>query len=72
MFSTRLKELRTQAGCTQKQVAGALGITDRAYQHYELDKRKPDYKGLIALADFFDVSIDYLTGRSDNPTINRD
>lgn len=70
MFSTRLKELRAASGHTQKQVAEALGITDRAYQHYELDKRKPDYLGLIALADFFGVSIDYLTERSNNPNIN--
>lgn len=70
MFSTRLKELRAEFGCTQKQVAEAIGITDRAYQHYELNKRKPDYNGLIALADFFNVSIDYLTGRSDNKNIN--
>lgn len=65
MFATRIKELRAQAGYTQKQVADVLGLSDRAYQHYELGTRKPDYDGLMQLADLFKISLDYLTGRSD-------
>lgn len=38
-----------------------------AYQRYEYGTREPAYQKLIALADFFDVSLDYLTGRSDDP-----
>jgi len=70
MFPTRLKELRIQYKYTQKHVADALGISERAYQHYELNTRKPDFDGLTAIADFFNVSVDYLIGRTDNPNIN--
>ncbi|MDD4565863.1 MAG: helix-turn-helix transcriptional regulator [Eubacteriales bacterium] len=37
------------------------------FKNYELNERKPTYNALIALADFFDVSLDYLVGRSDDP-----
>ena len=43
-----------------------LRITERNYQGYEYDKVKPYYDSLIALADYFGVSLDYLVGRSDN------
>lgn len=44
-----------------------LGISTRAYQYYESGERYPDFEGLLALADYFQVSIDYLVGRSDEP-----
>ena len=43
----------------------------QAIQRYEYGERKPAYDVLIALADFFDVSIDYLVGRTDNPAVSR-
>jgi len=64
-FHERIRLLRKERGLTQKEAAIALGIGYRAYQCYELDQRCPDLHGLIALADFFDVSLDYLVGRSD-------
>ena len=61
------KRIRTEKGVTQKQVAEGIGITDRQYQYYEYGKQTPSALLLCALADYFDVSIDYLVGRSDNP-----
>jgi len=65
-FSDRVKELRKAKGMTQREVASALGITERSYQRYEAENN-PNNDTLIKLADFFDVSADYLLGRSDNP-----
>ena len=69
-FSMRLKELRTSQKLTQKQVYSAVGMSALGYQRYEYGEREPAYQKLLALADFFDVSLDYLTGRTDNPKIN--
>jgi len=65
-FSDRIKELRKARKMTQRQMANALGITERSYQRYEAENN-PNNETLIKLADFFDVSTDYLLGRSDNP-----
>ncbi len=70
-FSKRLKYLREQQNLTQKQVAESVGMAQMAYQRYEYGTREPAYKNLIALADYFDVSLDYLVGRSNNPKINK-
>ncbi len=66
-FAERLKELRTSKGLTQKQVYEAVGMSAIGYQRYEYGDREPAYQKLIALADYFDVSLDYLVGRSDDP-----
>lgn len=66
-FSDRLKELRTMHNLTQKEVADSVGMAPMAYQRYEYGTREPAYQKLIALADYFDVSLDYLVGRSDDP-----
>lgn len=70
-FSQHLKSLRKSKQITQKQLAQGIGASERGIQQYELGERKPSYEALIALADYFDVSIDYLVGRTDNPQINR-
>ena len=67
-LSAQFKKVRTEKGFTQKQTAEALGITEQAYQRYEYGKVVPSALVLIALADYFDVSIDYLVGRSDDPS----
>lgn len=64
-YFERMKELRGELGETQTQVAEAIGITLRQYQRYEAGVQKPGLDYLIALADHFDVSLDYLTGRTD-------
>ena len=70
VFSQRLKELRQRHKVPQKRLATALGISPRAYRFYEANERHPDFERLILIADFFDVSIDYLVGRTNEPTMN--
>ena len=67
-FSARLKELRKTNGKTQREISISLNITERNYQHYEAGNHKPNLDTAIALADFFNVSLDYLVGRSNDPT----
>lgn len=66
-FPERLLELRKEQGFTQRQVWEGIGISPIGYQRYEYGTREPAYKQLLALADFYNVSLDYLVGRSDNP-----
>ena len=61
----RMRELRKERKETQRQVADAIGVTDRQYQRVETGKQKPGFDSLLALADHFGVSLDYLAGRSD-------
>ena len=61
-----LYELRNARGITQKQLAESLGVTIRTITNYENGSREPNIATLIVLADFFDVSLDYLVGRSDD------
>lgn len=64
-LSERLRLLRQEKKMTQKQMAELLHQTLRAYQYCESGHHVPEYENLLALADFFDVSLDYLTGRSE-------
>lgn len=66
-----LKRFRKAHHVTQKQAAQAAGVTERNYQEYEYGKVIPTATVLISLADSFNVSIDYLVGRTENPAINR-
>lgn len=63
----RLRSLRTQKGLTQFQLAKKLNITQNSISRYETGEREASYKVLIAIADYFDVSIDYLLERTNNP-----
>lgn len=67
-FSERLQELRKENKMTQKSMAEFLEIKVRSYQSYEGGDRRPDYEKLVALADYFGVTTDYLLGRSDSRT----
>lgn len=62
-----LKRCRKEKKTTQKQAAVAAGVSESMYQFYEYGKNEPTASVLLALADFFDVSLDYLVGRSDDP-----
>lgn len=64
MFTDRLYLLRKESGMTQQQVANITQITLRQYQRFEKGEQKPGYDNLVKLADCFQVSLDYLTGRS--------
>lgn len=65
-LSERLRYLRSVRNLTQKDVYTAIGVSPIVYQRYEYGN-SPAYEKLIALADYFDVSLDYLVGRSDDP-----
>lgn len=64
-LSLALKRFRKENKITQKQAATAANISERNYQDYEYGKVVPTATVLIALADYFNVSLDYLVGRSD-------
>ena len=64
-FAERLRELRREKGVTQLEMANFMGVKHRSYQNYEGGDRRPDYEKLVALADYFGVTTDYLLGRSD-------
>ena len=70
-FGEHLKEMRISFNYTQKQVASNIGITERNYQRYEANEQRPSFDILISLADFYNVSLDYLVGRTKNPEINK-
>ncbi len=70
-FNERLKQLRQAKGVTQKQVADFLKITDRGYRDYEIGNSTPNFERLLNLADYFNVSLDYLVGRSNNPNSHK-
>ena len=59
----RLRSVREQRNLSQKQVADYLGITSQAYGYYERGERNPGSDNLRKLANYFDVSVDYLLGR---------
>lgn len=64
-FNERLKLLRKEKHLTQVQLAEFLKQSSRAYQYYEAGRSMPEFPNLVALADLFDVSLDYLVGRSE-------
>lgn len=67
----RLKELRKSRRITQQKLAMDLNLNQNTISRYENEEREADYQTLIALADYFNVSIDYLLERTDNPTYFR-
>ncbi len=64
-FYMRLREIRKIRKKTQASCAKCVGVSTRSYQYYEAGDREPSISGIIALADFFDVTTDYLLGRTD-------
>ena len=70
-FPSRLKALRKEFGLKQRDISADLGLSDSGYQCYEQGKGLPDVPRLYSLAEYFNVSIDYLLGRTDNREINR-
>ena len=63
-MTLKLKEIRTIKGYSQQEVADYLGCTAVSYSRYESGNRSPSLEMLIKLADYFDVTIDYLLGRN--------
>ena len=67
----RLKQLRTERGISQVRLAMELSVSQHTISRYETGEREADYAMLIRIADYFDVSVDYLLERTENPKINR-
>ena len=63
MYLPRLRDLREDKDMKQKEVAAILGIDQRVYSNYETGKREITIHHLVALADFYHVTTDYLLGR---------
>jgi len=70
-FSERLKELRNERKLKQQELADICGVKIRTLQDYEYGKCYPTALGLVFLAEYFDVSLDYLMGRTDKREINQ-
>ena len=67
----RLKELRERKNMTQTRLAMDLSLSQNSVSRYENGTHEADYATLIRIADYFNVSLDYLLERTDNPKINR-
>jgi len=65
IFSARVRELRKERGLKQAEMAEICGVKLRTYQRYEHGESYPEIPGLLFLADYFNVSLDYLMGRKD-------
>ena len=67
----RLKYLRKKKRISQLKLAIDLNMNQNSISRYENGQRQADYETLIAFADYFDVSIDYLLERTENPKMNK-
>lgn len=70
-FSERIVQLKENRKVLQKDIAQAVGVTPRNYQRYEKGTQQPTLPVLLNLAEYFDVSLDYLVGRTDNPNSHK-
>ena len=66
----RIRDLREDRDLTQKQVATVRNCSQQVYSNYELGQRDLPTAVLLALADYYGVSTDYILGRTDNPKTN--
>ena len=64
----KLRELREEKGISQLKLAMDLNMNQNSISRYETEKREADYNTLIRFADYFNVSVDYLLGRTENKT----
>ncbi len=69
--AVRLQELRRKRGISQLKLAMDLGLNQNSISRYESGVREADYRTLIQLADYFNVSVDYLLERTNNPKMNK-
>ncbi|GAA4839386.1 hypothetical protein GCM10023310_16490 [Paenibacillus vulneris] len=66
-YGERIASLREKHSLTQEGLSNKLGITRASLSHYENNRREPDYDTIVSIANLFNVSIDYLIGRTDDP-----
>lgn len=67
----RLKEIRKSKGMSQLKLAIELNTNQNTISRYETGEREPGIAELIRIADYFNISVDYLLERTDNPTIQK-
>lgn len=67
----RLRALRRQRKLSQVRLAMELNMSQNTICRYETGEREADYATLVRIADYFGVSLDYLLGRTEDPTIHR-
>ena len=67
----RIQDLRTDADMSQKQLSEILHISQRSYSHYGTGSRNIPVEMLIRLANYYDISVDYLVGRTDKKEMNK-
>ncbi|WP_243274314.1 helix-turn-helix domain-containing protein [Enterocloster bolteae] len=70
-FAKRLNELRVSKNLTMEQLSKDLSTTRGTISNFENEQRKPSLDMVIKIADYFQVSIDYLVGRTNDPTFHR-
>ncbi|WP_200957449.1 MULTISPECIES: helix-turn-helix domain-containing protein [unclassified Paenibacillus] len=66
-YGDRIALLREKRGLTQEELSNKIGISRAALSHYETNRREPDYETINKIANFFNVTVDYLLGRTDQP-----
>lgn len=71
IFAKKIKDLRVDSDMSQTEIANFLGISQRAYSHYEKADREISLDSLVKISDYFNVSIDYLLGRTNKKEVNR-
>ena len=67
----RIQDLRTDADLSQRELSEILHISQRSYSHYETGSRNIPVEMLIRLANYYDISVDYLVGRTDKKEMNK-
>ena len=72
LFSERLRELRTKKGKTQQEMADLVGVNRATYSSYERDVSVPPYEKAKVFADYLNVNVDFLMGRSSDRCVRRD
>ena len=71
MMYKRIRDLREDKDLTQKEMSKALNCSQQVYSNYELGQRDIPTDILIKLSSFYNVSVDYILGISDNPQIQK-
>ena len=66
----KLKEIRKSKKISQLKLAMDLNMNQNTISRYETGEREPGINELIKIADYFNISVDYLLGRTDNPKMN--
>ena len=64
-FSTRLRELRNERGISQQDLGKLVNMSKMAISHWESGHSEPSISQLVLLSDFFEVTVDYLIGKTD-------